>query len=272
MTRSGGSVEGVLLGYAASNGLAAIMAAWLAGTRLTARPELVLLRSAWTIGAPVTLGSVAESGLYLGARYLLGAFGTPQQLGVFSFCLDLAQRLVGFPVNAASYVFVPQAFRHAGDGDGARFRRVLFHGAGAALVLALSSVAALMLLRAIAPQTSLIAGPFDPWTFAVVSVAVILNRVKKLVLDPFAVRAGLTLVIALGYCVGAVAAGIFAAAVNAASGAQAMSFAYLVGHAVAATVPLIALRREMLPSSASRCSPNSTSTKRSGLRRASTGA
>jgi hypothetical protein len=91
---------------------------------------------------------------------------------------------VGFPVNIASFVFVPQAFRHAADGDPGQFRRVLLNGAGVALGLALAALAAVMLFRAVLPHRALIAGPFDPLIFVILSVAVILNRVKKLVLDP----------------------------------------------------------------------------------------
>jgi O-antigen/teichoic acid export membrane protein len=246
VARPEGSVHEVLLAYAASHGVAGLLAAGLAGARLTTRPRLALLRSAWTVGAPVTLSTIAESGLYLGARYLLAAFGTPQQLGVFSFCLDLAQRLVGFPVNVASFVFVPQAFHHAADGDAGQFRRVLLNGACAALGLALAAIAAVMLFRAIVPHSALIAGAFDPQTFVVLSVAVILNRIKKLVLDPIALRAGFTLIIAVGYAIGTIAAAIAAAAVFHLAGAQAVSWIYLVGHAATVLVTSMAVRRKML--------------------------
>jgi glycosyltransferase involved in cell wall biosynthesis/O-antigen/teichoic acid export membrane protein len=246
VAKPGGSVQEVLLAYAASHGVAALLAACLSGARMTVRPRFALLRSAWTVGAPVTLGNIAESGLYLGARYLLAAFGTPQQLGVFSFCLDLAQRLVGFPVNIASFVFVPQAFRHAADGDPGQFRRVLLNGAGVALGLALAALAAVMLFRAVLPHRALIAGPFDPLIFVILSVAVILNRVKKLVLDPFVMRAGLTLIIAFGYCIGTMAAAIVAAAMFRVAGAQAICWVYLIGHAVAVMVTFMAARREMI--------------------------
>jgi hypothetical protein len=140
---------------------------------------------------------------------------------------------------------VPQAFHHAAHGDNGRFRRVLFNGACAALGLALASLAAVMLFHALAPHGALIAGPFEPLTFAVLAVAVILNRVKKLVLDPFALRAGLTLTIAFGYCIGTIAAAIFAAVFREA-GAAAICWAYLLGHAVTVMVTLIAVRWEML--------------------------
>jgi len=246
VAKPGGSVHAVLFGYAASYGAAALLAVWLSGVRLTVRPRLNLLRSVWTVGVPVTLGNIAESGLYLGARYLLSAIGTPQQLGVFSFCLDLAQRLVGFPVNVASFVFVPLAFSHAADGDGSQFRRVLLNGAYAALGFALAAIATVILLQAAIPHRAVIAGPFDPFPFALLSLAVILNRVKKLVPDPFAIRAGLTLIIALGYCVGTITAAIFVAVTLQEASAKAVSWAYLFGHSVTVMVTLLALRREML--------------------------
>lgn len=81
VAKPGGSVQEVLLAYAASHGVAALLAACLSGARMTVRPRFGLLRSAWTVGAPVTLGNIAESGLYLGARYLLAAFGSRSSSG-----------------------------------------------------------------------------------------------------------------------------------------------------------------------------------------------
>jgi hypothetical protein len=103
-----------------------------------------------------------------------------------------------------------------------------------------------ILLQTVVPRGAVIAGPFDPLPFAVLSLAVILNRGKKLVPDSFAIRAGLTQIITLGYCVGTIAAVIFAAVALREASARSVSWAYLFGHFITFMVTLLALRREIL--------------------------
>lgn len=147
------------------------------------QPRLSIAREVIGIGRWLVLGTLAENLLYLGTRYLILWSNGAAALGIFSLSVDMAQRTVGFIVNAASFVYVPRAFAaRAQDGDKA-FRKVLregaFVGGGAAL-----SVAALISIASLIPLSKMIVpADFGTSAFLIISLAAIVNRMKKISFD-----------------------------------------------------------------------------------------
>lgn len=152
------------------------------------------------IGGPYTAGILAENGLFLGFRLLLAAFGQVHHLGVFSFCVDVAQRLVGFLVNIVTFTFAPQAFKNE---DALTFRRVLRVGSIISVALAVPAIAVVLVASNTGAMPGLASAAFDPLIFIIVALAVLVNRLRRLAVDSFALRMGKAAWIALGYVVAA---------------------------------------------------------------------
>lgn len=169
------------------------------------RPRLSYLGGSLATGWGFVLSNLAESGVFVGIRYIILMFGSETHLGVFSFCVDLSQRSVGFFMNAASFVFVPRAFLSAANGNTREFRRGLFEGAAIALIFAVASAAGIIGLFLSGYGSGWLGRSFDPAVFAVVSCAVLINRTKKVVIDPFALRSNNAMTLTYSYAIGALA-------------------------------------------------------------------
>lgn len=231
--------------FAASYALAAFVSMSLSGVLRLKRPNIALLKSTLQVGAPYTSGTVAEQGLYLGVRYVIRFVGTAEQLGVFSFSVDLAQRLIGFLINAASFSFVPVAFKAEVEGGARAFKRVLTSGAVMSVLLSFLAFVGVLLVRETGLVLSLSGPLFDPVVFGIVSAAVVVNRVKKLLLDPLAMRAKKALAIMTGY---AISAPLTLAGCSFVMGKQTVGpeTVYLLGYLLAAAVTAFSLRRDIV--------------------------
>ncbi len=163
--------------------------------------DTALLAKTYARGGGYTLSVFTESGLYLGGRYLVAGLGTVADFATFSFCLDLAQRLVGFLISLAGFALVPRAFRQHAEGSGS-FLQPLLTGAAVSAVLAVISVAVVAIAESLPLTQDIIGGPFHLTTYVVISAAVVVNRMKKLVLDPLVLRDGNTLRLVGGYALG----------------------------------------------------------------------
>lgn len=195
------------------------------------------------LGVGSVISNGAEQALYVGMRYTILAFGSSEALGVFSFCVDLAQRTVGFLLNAASFVFVPMAFQSEAVGDTDRFATILWNAAGVSLLLSFGTFVATILILETTKVPVLSGELFDPLIFALVCFAVVINRLKKLSVDPFALRAGLPLMLSFGYLFGApIALGGGAVALYYGQPDWFAAAAYGVGYLAAALVTLYALK------------------------------
>lgn len=206
-------------------------------------PNIGVLSSSLRVGGPYTLGIGVENGLYLGMRYLILLLGTPQQLGVFSFCVDIAQRLIGFLINAASFVIIPTAFKSDAKGEGSEFQKTLITGAALALALALISFLSVLVLRQTEWISALNKELFDPMVFGIVSAAVVLNRTKKMVVDPVAMRADKAAAIVIGFAVSTpltLALGVAVLLLNLPFGAE---LTYFSGYAFAAVITIVTIKR-----------------------------
>lgn len=241
MVRPAPTLPAAFAAFAASYGAGALLAFLLAGAPRLRRPPSRLLPELLGIGLPFTVSQLAEGGLYLGFRYLLLAFSSPATLAVFSLAVDLAQRLVGIVVSVASFAVVPRAYRAAAREGQAEFRRELQSGAvlaGAAAVLVMAGVLlADWLGLAVAGEL------FVPGVFMLVSLALIINRLKKMVLDPVAVQGGVPNSIPAGYFVSAplaLALGFVCARLELYAGVY---LAYLLGYALAGMVTLWLVRQ-----------------------------
>lgn len=231
-----------LTALAISYAVAAVVSVLLSGLPQLRWPKINVLAGTLRVGGPYTLSKIAENGLSLGFRYLILLVGTTEQLGIFSFCVDLAQRLIGFLINAARFVAIPAAFKADAEGNKDGFHRTLLTGAILSMGLATASLVAVFVIRKTGWVTTLNGELLDPIVFVIVSAAVVLNQLKKTVVDPIAMRIGKTIAIAIGYGVSApltLAFGMIALTVHVPWGAE---LTYLGGYSFAALVTVVALR------------------------------
>lgn len=187
--------------YATAVLLGACVAWALLGCPCPRLPSRAFLAQALPLGAGLTLATLAESLLLVGTRYALALFGTPQLLGVFSLALDLAQRSVGVVINLASFALIPRAYAALAKGDTRQFRTTLTQGALVSGGLALALLALVLLLDHMGAWARHLGAGLDPLVFVAVSGAVIVNRLKKLSLDPALVQAGRVMAIPFAYLI-----------------------------------------------------------------------
>jgi O-antigen/teichoic acid export membrane protein len=243
---AGATVAKGLAAYALSFGLAAAASFALLGFPAPWRARFGLLRVSLRVGRDYTLSTIAENGVALGQRYILMWFAPPAVLATYAFAMDLAQRLAGFLVSAVSFAFVPQAFREAALDRPGAFRATLLRGAAIGAGMAAISVVGVLALRELSPWPDLRATPFDSIAFVLVSLALVANRIKKLVVDPFALRGGRTWTITAGHVAGAVIAFPVLAVALSIRAPYAAEIALLLACVAAGAVSLRLLRREVL--------------------------
>lgn len=185
--------------FSLSNFLAALLAYALLGFPLPSLRRRNLLRQNVKIGGTYTLSNIFESLFGLATRYLVAFFGSPELLSTFSLCLDVAERLIGFLVSAAGFLTVPMAFKRRRTEGQAAFLATLRRGSTWGGLAALASMGALLILHSL----EWLPGPsqemLDPAMLFWVGTAVTVNRLKKISIDPAAMKAGRTGVILKGY-------------------------------------------------------------------------
>ncbi|MER8563027.1 hypothetical protein [Mesorhizobium sp. M0578] len=241
-------VEAALIAFSLSYLLGAIISFFFVDPLDLRRPRLSYLGRSLVTGQAFVLSNLAENGLFVGVRYVVLMLGSHNQLGVFSFCVDLAQRSVGFLMNAASFVFVPRAFSHAATGGIREFRRGLLAGASVAVILAITLAAGIVILFFSGYAGKWLDNSFDPVSFLIVSGAVLINRTKKVVIDPFALRSNNTLKLTYGYMIGASVSGIIAALGTWWSLLYSAETAFLTGYLLAALCSFLFLKRVIMDS------------------------
>ncbi|MGE5567074.1 MAG: lipopolysaccharide biosynthesis protein [Parcubacteria group bacterium] len=180
-------VSDIALLFTASYVFAALLNIAVFFRMLAPRFDLAISKEVLHMGGWLVVGNFSETALTLGARYLMLGLGERVILGQFSLAVDIAQRTIGFMVNAMSFLFVPRAFAAEQDGDEGAFRREILRGGAAAIALgALVTVgligSTLLPLRWLDPIRA------HPLVFALVAAAVVTTRLRKLIVDPFAMK------------------------------------------------------------------------------------
>jgi hypothetical protein len=214
------TVERAVLSFGVSYAVAFLLSLFISAPSNPFRSTTRTLGETVRVGANYTAGTAMELGLYLGLRYLVYLQGTPQQLGTFSFCVDIAQRVIGFLVSAVGFQVIPAAFKastHHATGD---FSKILRQGAIIALGLSMASFVGVLLIRRLGLVPALSSDLFAPLAFALISLGVVINRLKKIVVDPIAIQSHQASRIAWGYGIGTPIA----------LGTVALSFPYLDFH------------------------------------------
>jgi hypothetical protein len=173
--------------FALSYAIGALTSALLVKPRI-ARPSLPLLVNAFSIGTVPTLSSGATNLFNLACRYSMLLFGRNEALGVFSFSVDIATRGVGIFLNFATFALVPHALRKDQGADPREMWRELVRGWAVAVAVCVLSAAAIIALGATHLLGPLNRPVYDPISFGLVCVAVIINRSSKMVLSPVAMR------------------------------------------------------------------------------------
>lgn len=190
-----------LLLYGVGVAVGAIVGWCLTGFPLPRLPDRVFLRDVIPVGTGLTLSTLAEAVLFVGTRYVIAIFGSPQFLGVFAFALDLAQRSVGILINITSFAIIPQAYVKSAQGDERMFRKMLKRAATVAASLSAVVFLSLMVLENFGIVTKYVGVNFSHAAFIAVSAAVVINRLKKLAIDPLLVSSGIIRAIPLAYVI-----------------------------------------------------------------------
>lgn len=204
------------------------------------RPNLSLLRNSVSQGGQYTVAVFLENALTLGLRYMVLYLGSPQLLGAFSFGLDLAQRIVGVFANITSFAVVPAAFKLHGS-DKQKFEEILRHGGLFSAGVCLLALVSTILLSNFDWIPGLGSALFKPATFAIISVGVIINRVKKITIDQIAMRDGNAIAISRGLIIAVPSSLLLAWVCHKFTPAFA-EIAYLIAYIVASAVMVYARR------------------------------
>jgi O-antigen/teichoic acid export membrane protein len=193
------TLESVLWTYCAGYAFGSAASYLLAGKPQPTFPSKELLRRLLATGIPFTLSNLSESWLHLGFRYLLLARGSSSTLAIFSFSVDIAQRLIGIVISVASFAIVPRAYNVAASSGQRAFRKMLFSGAALASVVAFIMMFGVLAIARTGIIEALSTPIFVPSSFVIVSLALMTNRLKKLAIDPIAVECGRVHIILWGY-------------------------------------------------------------------------
>jgi len=240
---SGDPLGTTLRAYAASY-LAGFLIAWLlTGAPLPGLLSAATIRSIFGLGGSLTISALAESVLLLGFRYVILWFGSAQFLGRFSFAVDLAQRSVGVVVNIVSFAVVPRAYKLNAQGAHQRFYHLLWQaallaGTGAALMLVL-----LLILRPLDLLPGINAQTLPLGSFCAASAAFVINRIKKMVMDPFLISVGAPLAIPLGYVIVGIPSLLLAVGLISLGSEQGLLILYPSAYALVALFAWLSLKK-----------------------------
>lgn len=176
-----------LWAYALGNAFGFLVGWILSGARLPGRIERMQLKAMLSVGSSFTLSKFAENGLFLGTRYIILWLGSAEFLGLFTYAIDLVQRSVGVVINVLSFAIVPRAYKlSALKGTKELFaylRKSGMLGASMSVIVFLP----IFLLHILGVLETLLGRPLPLTVFTLVSVAVVTNRLKRMVVDPIAV-------------------------------------------------------------------------------------
>lgn len=189
--------------YSGSCSLGVIIAFALLGFPAPRVREFGRLKQSLKIGGIYTASSLVESSFLLGTRYLFLAYGAREALAVYSFCIDISQRLVGVMINLATFQFVPRAYKRAEEAGDSAFLSVLRQGASVGATAALASMLLILGGREVGLLPPKIFLLLDPPIFILVALALAVNRLKKLLVDPVAIRFNKAHFILIGYLISA---------------------------------------------------------------------
>ncbi len=171
----------------------------LCGAPLPSRFERADLKAMLGIGSSFTLSSLAESGLYLGTRYIILWLGSAEFLGIFTYTIDLAQRSVGVVINIITFAVLPRAYKISAS-QGTNELMIYLRRAGlTGAVISVAVFTLIFLLGYFSWLDLLLGRPLSVLVFTAVSAAVITNRLKKMIVDPIAVALKAHLSIPLAY-------------------------------------------------------------------------
>ena len=165
--------------------------------------DLIHLGRTFKVGGLYTASTLVESSFTIGVRYIFLAFGARDALAVYSFCIDISQRLVGVMINLATFQFVPRAYKRGQEAGDAAFIAVLRQGASVGAVASLMSMSLILMGAALELLPDNINNMLDPKIFVLIALGLSVNRLKKLLIDPIAIRFEKSHYILLGYIVAA---------------------------------------------------------------------
>lgn len=189
--------------YAICIGVGAFYSWYLAGLVKPKLPKLDVIKKQLNVGVPFTLSTLIENLLFMGFRYLLLMTGNTQLLGVFSLAVDIAQRTVGVVINITSFAVLPRAYKALSFNSATRFIQLLVTGALVSGGVALFVLVGVLIVAEFGWFEALQKPFFSSSAFFLISISVIVNRMKKLIVDPLAVRYECSESIWLGYLISA---------------------------------------------------------------------
>jgi hypothetical protein len=244
LVRPTATVEKGVLAFASSYAVAFLLSLFLSAPPMSFRSSNRLLVQTIRVGTQYTIGTAMELALYLGLRYLVFLQGTPQQLGTFSFCTDIAQRVIGFLLSAVGFRVIPAAFKASTDHASRGFVKMLRRGAWIGLGLSMSAFLSVLVVRRLELVPALSTELFAPMSFALISLGVVINRLKKIVLDPIAIKSHQSSRIGWGYGIGTPIALAGVALLFPYLESYGAEIGYLVGCILAMMITFVGVRRK----------------------------
>ena len=226
--------------FSLSYALAAIVSLGLSGWPKLIGLDFRLLWPSLRAGAGYTLSIAFENGLYLGMRFVVMIFAAPQQLGIFSFSVDLAQRVIGIFANITSFVVVPIAFKNSCASDD-EFKSVLYEGGKIAFFMCLLALAGILVVHEIGLVPALSGPLFDSFIFSIIGTAIIVSRIKKIVVDPYVLHKDKSVLLPFGFAIAAPIS-LSLAVIFQGIGSFAAPFAYLIGYVLATIITTLGIR------------------------------
>lgn len=233
----------VLILYSISYLIAASVSLHFSNNLYLKIPKFTILTKTFEIGFPYTISIALEQCIYLGTRFIIHFFGANAYLGTFSFCTDIAQRIIGFLINATTFVTVPTAFKEDTIASNLKFKTILCKGAILATLLASTAFLIIIFLWNSRLIEQFNKSLFDPISFTILSLAVLINRIKKLTIDPIIMRENKTSMIAFGYAASGPLTLIFCTIFIYLQLPRWCEIAYTAGYLIAATSTIIIYKR-----------------------------
>jgi hypothetical protein len=241
LARTPDKPEAVINAFIISYSVAATIAFSINGWPRLTRLNLKYLTPTFFSGCSYTLSTALENILYLGMRFIVMLTGSTSQLGVFSFSVDLAQRVIGVFANIISFTAVPLAFNKNRTNE-RLFNNMLLKAGLVALLVCSSSLAAVLAAQSSGFVPALSGPLFDSATFIIISVAIIINRIKKIIIDPQALRENRASLLPLGFAIASPIA-LFLAIAFQKYGPLVPPSAYLLGYIGATAITIIAIQK-----------------------------
>lgn len=192
------TVENSVWAYAIGYAVGFLVGWMLGGLLRPCRIRFDSLKTLSGVGGSLTIANFGENSIYLGTRFVIFYYGTPAFLTEFSYAVDLAQRTAGLVINLISFAWVPRFYEASALSAKKAMLQISLAGVCAGTVAVVVAVVTASLSQ-VPFVGGLLGESFCIPCYILISIAVICNLVKKMVIDTALVNQGFVFAIPLGY-------------------------------------------------------------------------